>query len=266
MYKPFSKSIKEISKSNTWERAVYQYVNYPLSGEIPEPKTRIEQLAKAFVFDETTAGNIQKLKEINRCIAACEAYDNYEKEKDSYQNVCVPQIRVISVESAYKSEYEHASDNSSEEVSVKNDNLETNDAQSVQSLLKSGKAEKLKDSKEEQLLTDETYYVSKDVNIKDLPVLTELSSLQDICKVLYRLTKIEDFKVVPIDSQGVQLLLSKLTGENGTKIYRSLPDKFTPTFKRAIEYLHNHFELLQEKECQKQTKEKLKDIAILKRV
>ena len=114
--------------------------------------------------------------------------------------------------------------------------------------------------------SEQTEVTKEDINIKGLPVLTELSSLQDICKVFHRITKIEDFKIVPTNSQDVMLLLNKLKGENGNKIYRSLPNNVTHIFKKAIEYLHDHFDLLQEKECEQQTKEGLEDIVRLKRV
>ncbi len=61
---------------NSFEKAVWRYATCPLEEPLPEPKTRIEQIAKEFVYDKNAATDSRKLKEINRCISVCEADAN----------------------------------------------------------------------------------------------------------------------------------------------------------------------------------------------
>ena len=99
-----------------------------------------------------------------------------------------------------------------------------------------------------------------------LPVLTELSSLKDVCKVLHKLTRDEDFNKVPNTSQQLIFLMNKLSGENGNKIWSALQDDEVFTFKRALGYLRNHLNALQEKECEEKTKKELQKIVTLNRI
>ena len=48
MYNPFRKGTPPV-KPNAWDAAVYQAVTCSPAGNLPTPKTRIEQLAQEFV-------------------------------------------------------------------------------------------------------------------------------------------------------------------------------------------------------------------------
>lgn len=89
MYKPFNKAVPP-AKPNAWENAVYQYATSSLTAGAFEPKTRIEQLAKAFIFSEKAATDIRYVKEINRCIAVWETYAAYKEASDTFGSAFPP--------------------------------------------------------------------------------------------------------------------------------------------------------------------------------
>ena len=88
MYKPFDKVVPQ--KPGKWETAVYQAATSPLTESLPQPQTRIEQLAQEFVCGKEVSSSISKLKEINRCITVYESYAAYQEDPDSCTNGLQP--------------------------------------------------------------------------------------------------------------------------------------------------------------------------------
>lgn len=93
MSKWFKKK-EEVMYPNSFERAVWKYATCPLSAPLPEPQTREEQIAKAFVFSEKAATNISYLKEINRCVGACEMRQQYDKNPEAFNGLRPIKIHV----------------------------------------------------------------------------------------------------------------------------------------------------------------------------
>lgn len=237
MYKPFNKVVPP-AKPNSFECAVWKYATCPLEDPIPEPQTRVEQLAKDFVFDKKTATNSCKLKEISRCISVCETYDEYERNPQSFGKLPPVEIKI-----GFGKEEEQKGENSIAEVNSSKEGGPSS-------------ADTVNLPIDVENVTDE--------KLADLPRLTALSTIQEVCGFFHKLTQDENFAFVPGTSEGIKALIDKLPTTPFAQLYSQLVKEnpqIAPQYKLAVTRLGDFYKELQTKECEQQTSQGLGEIA-----
>ncbi len=237
MHTPFSKVIPPV-KPNSFERAVWKYATCSLTEPIVTPQMRVEQLAKDFVFDKKTATNSCKLKEISRCISVCEAYDEYERNPQDSGKLPPVEIKI-----GFGKEEEQKGGNSIAEVnSSKEGGTSSADAVSLPIDVEN--------------VTDE--------KLADLPRLTALSTIQEVCGFFHKLTQDENFAFVPGTSEGIKALIDKLLTSPFAQLYSQLVKEnpqIVSQYKFAVTRLCDFYKECQTKECEQQTSQGLGEIA-----
>ena len=197
MYKPFSKVVPP-AKPNSFECAVWKYATCPLEGPIPEPQTRVEQIARAFVFDEKTAADIRKFKAGENSPAEASSSDGEEPSSADVVNLPVDVAGPTG-----------------------------------------GK-------------------------LANLPRLTKLSALPEVCEFFHKLTQDEDFAVVPGTGEGIKKLMDKLPVPPFSELYSRLVkenSKVASQYKLATTRLGDSYKEFQTKECEQQGRQGLSEIA-----
>ena len=205
----------KVTKPNSFESAVWKYATCTLSDPIPDPKTRIEQLAQAFVFSENIASDIRKLKEINRCITLYETYDDYQKNPDSYGTV-----RPVVIQVAYgrgdddkdKKNNISQTQNPAEQSwlgqkapSSQETTVPAVDSSPENSAGETPASAEVAPQAEPQLATEPELEIPD-----DLPELSDYASIQEVCDFFYKLTKDAAFLNPPKTRSGVLALQDKL--------------------------------------------------------
>ena len=234
MYKDFNSKVVPAVKPNVWETAVYQAATCSLKGKLPAPKTRIEQLAQEFVFDKKTSANISKLKEINRCISVYEARAEYEQDPDEFGKPASVKIDVVFGKGNPQEKESGLAEIDSSKVSSSSSATVSPQANTA------------------------------DEKLADLPRLTALSTIQEVCGFFHKLTQDENFAFVPGTSEGIKALIDKLPTTPFAQLYSQLVKEnpqIAPQYKLAVTRLGDFYKELQTKECEQQTSQGLGEIA-----
>ncbi len=180
---------------NSFEKAIWQYATCSLSGPLPQPTTRTEQLAQAFVLDDSASTDIRKLKEINRCIGVCETYQRYQTNPDEFQP-----LPPLHVQVGFGKEPTSLS-SPGEDVPSSAGSLEVANALPV--------AQAESNPPQSSTLPNEQ---------NTLPELyiNPASSVSAVLRYCYEVTKDDSFTQVPSTPNQVQTLLDKLRLANAT--------------------------------------------------
>ena len=223
---------------NSWEEAICKYALFPLEQEIPAPKTYIEKIAKDFLLNEKTSTDIRKLKEINRCISACERYAEYHKTPKKFGGLTPIEIHV---------EYGKDDDKSKRSSDI------VPDLQAPQEKSAVLPCENTTEDNKDAPLEGK----NNNTKITDIPRVSELSSIKEVCAFFYSLSKDDAFNTVPSDSKGAKSLIDKLATEQFRNLYTtSVKDNgLSGQFNIARKCLCNFYWELQQKESEEQRKQ-----------